>query len=133
MSTVIVDEDRPELLSCPFCGGIAKLAFGEAEGRRVCRWMRVECEKCGASTGYFSTVREVISSWNDRCELMNSEYEGERILAAVPEMYSLIRDLNRVEKPSMYIPRFLELKTKARDLLARIDGDSDVETEESAP
>ena len=90
MGTVTRYEDMPELLFCPFCGGTARLVFGESEGRRVCRWLKAECQDCGASTGHFRTVREVIASWNDRLELKVSEEEGERIFAFAPEMYHIL-------------------------------------------
>lgn len=91
MSTVTCYQDSPELLSCPFCGGEAKLVFGENEGRKVYRWIKVECQSCGASTGHFSTLRENIASWNNRFELKDSSYEGERIFAAAPEMLRVLR------------------------------------------
>lgn len=42
------------------------------------------------------------------------------ITDAAPEMYALIEDLASVERPSDYISRFFELKTRARELLGRI-------------
>ena len=43
------------------------------------------------------------------------------IITVPEEMYELVKDLARTEKPGDYIPRFLELKDKARELLKRID------------
>ena len=45
-----------------------------------------------------------------------------RLIAAAPEMYELLKICAKTEEPASYIPAFLDLKDKARELLARIDG-----------
>ena len=60
---------------------------------------------------------------------MHSEANA-RLIAAAPEMYKLLKDCVRVERPGNYIPAFLELKDKARELLARIDGEKHEELHE---
>ena len=45
-----------------------------------------------------------------------------QLTAAAPEMYELLKICAKTEEPASYIPAFLDLKDKARELLARIDG-----------
>lgn len=47
-----------ELKRCPFCGGEARFA---TDSKRF-----IECEKCGASTGYCESEEEAINAWNTR-------------------------------------------------------------------
>ena len=49
------------LLSCPFCGGPAKVTKEADE-------YKVFCRNCGASTYSFSTEEDVINAWNERVE-----------------------------------------------------------------
>lgn len=44
-----------------------------------------------------------------------------RLIAAAPKMYELLKLCVKTEKPANYIPVFLDLKDKARELLALID------------
>lgn len=53
--------------------------------------------------------------WNDGHSWANA-----RLIAAAPEMYELLKVCAKTEEPSNYVPAFLEIKYKARELLARI-------------
>ena len=55
------------------------------------------------------------------------------LITAAPEMYELLQEVAGTSVPCHYVGHFLGLKNKARGLLARIDGDSDVTTKESEP
>ena len=48
-------------------------------------------------------------------------YGNPRLFAAAPEMYELLKICAKTEKPGNYVSAFLDLKDKARELLARID------------
>ena len=45
-----------------------------------------------------------------------------QLTAAAPEMYELLKVCAKTEEPGNYVSAFLEIKYKARELLARIDG-----------
>lgn len=49
-----------------------------------------------------------------------------RIASHASEMYELIKNLARVDHPGEYIPCYLQLKEKARELLWRIDEKQEV-------
>ncbi len=79
------------------------------------------------------TVRKLFVEWGvfaerdgfrDRepvADCLDSEANA-RLIAEAPDMYELLKDLARTEKPTAYTPRFLEMKDKAREILARIEG-----------
>lgn len=65
--------------------------------------------------------------------LVNENYEecaaNARLIAAAPEMYELLKVWTQMRtQPTLMIAR-----KKAEELLASIDGDSDVKTQESEP
>lgn len=60
-----------ELKPCPFCGGMAiALQVGENFSCRqfqvICHWYEGESTGCGASSGFFDSLREAIEAWNRR-------------------------------------------------------------------
>lgn len=61
-----------ELLPCPFCGGEAKREDIEArEGVENAGASYITCARCWASTAlHFDRKENLISSWNDRRELL---------------------------------------------------------------
>ncbi len=57
-----------------------------------------------------------------------STQEGQanaRLIAAAPEMYELLKVCAKTEEPGNYVSAFLDLKDKARELLAHIDVEED--------
>ena len=54
-------------------------------------------------------------------EAIDVQKANARLIAAAPEMYELLKVCAKTETPGNYIPAFLDLKDKARELLARID------------
>lgn len=54
-------------------------------------------------------------------EIIDVQKANARLIAAAPEMYELLKVCAKTEIPSNYVSAFLDLKYKARELLARID------------
>lgn len=52
-----------DLLSCPFCGGLAKLNSTRF-GRPVMKW--VVCTRCESACGAYSEASSAIKAWNNR-------------------------------------------------------------------
>ena len=55
--------------------------------------------------------------------------EDARLIASAPEMYELLKVWVNIQAQ----PTLREAQARARQLLSRIDGDTDVEAQESAP
>lgn len=57
-----------QLKPCPFCGGEARIYvydhFDEYQGNLTT--YRVECAKCWASVGLYTTDKKAIEMWNRR-------------------------------------------------------------------
>lgn len=51
---------KPELLTCPFCGGQALKQYMKEPN------LFVECQQCYASSDRFGTDEEIIVVWNRR-------------------------------------------------------------------
>lgn len=62
----------PVILSCPFCGGSARITCGQHIGNRESTWRWVRCDDCGAQSAGFcrdsssKTERAAVVAWNKR-------------------------------------------------------------------
>lgn len=58
-----------EIKRCPFCDGMAivvKDNFHYEQYQVVCPYIENEDVGCGASSGYYDTMKEAIEAWNKR-------------------------------------------------------------------
>lgn len=57
-------------------------------------------------------------------EAIDVQKANAHLIAAAPDMYEFLKVCAKTETPGNYVSAFLDLKYKARELLARIDGNT---------
>ena len=61
-----MDERKPELKPCPFCGGEAEVAKGFLYGKVT--GYSAYCKKCGCESKVFATKQNAENFWNRRAD-----------------------------------------------------------------
>lgn len=72
--TMNTEQERAELLPCPFCGESKNLTVQHCEGTIIHPAYRIYCGNCGASNGYSDRV-DPVKNWNSRAALQSQDKE----------------------------------------------------------
>ncbi|NYT45115.1 Lar family restriction alleviation protein [Alcaligenaceae bacterium] len=74
MTTKTDEQERADLLPCPFCGESKSLIVQHCEGTIIHPAYRIYCGNCGASSGYADRV-DPAKYWNSRAALQSQDGE----------------------------------------------------------